>query len=107
MLADRALRMLEEMPREERERLALDLGRYSLEFASAAPLPPALAGEYRKRIAAALGPEVTIDFTQDPELIAGVEMRLPHAVVNCSWKQSLAQALKAVLDNDGNAAGKS
>ncbi len=55
----------------------------------------------------ALGREVAVDFTQDSGLIAGVELRLPHSVVNCSWKQSLAQALKAVLDGDGNAAGKS
>jgi F-type H+-transporting ATPase subunit b len=107
-LADRALRMLEEMPREERERLASDLEQNSvLEFASAAPLAPQLAGECRKRIAAALGREIAIHFAQEADLIAGVELRLPHSVVNCSWKQSLAEALKALLDSDGNAAGKS
>lgn len=108
VLADRALRTLEAMPREERERLAGDLGQDSaVEFATAAPLSAQLAGECRKRIATALGREVAVDFTQDSELIAGVELRLPHSIVNCSWKQSLAQALKAVLDGDGNAAGKS
>ena len=108
MLAERALRMLEEMPREVREGLAADLGQNSvLEFASAAALSPQVATECRKRIAAALGREVAVDFTQDSELIAGVELRLPHSIFNCSWKQSLAQALKALLDFDGNTAGKS
>jgi F-type H+-transporting ATPase subunit b len=108
MLADRALRMLEEMPRAERERLAGDLGANSaLQVVCAAPLLAHDAELCRKRIAAALGSEVAIDFIQDPELIAGVELRLPHSVLNCSWKESLAQALKALLDNDGDAARKS
>jgi F-type H+-transporting ATPase subunit b len=108
VLADRALRMLEELPPEERARMATDLGANSaLEVASAAPLSSREADLYRKRIADALGREVAIDFVQDPGLIAGVELRLPHAVVNCSWKQSLAQALKTVLENDGDAARKS
>lgn len=108
MLAERALRMLEEMPREVREGLAADLGQNSvLEFASAAALSPQVATESRKRIAAALGREVAVDFTQDSELIAGVELRLPHSIVNYRWKQGVAQALKALLDGDGNTAGKS
>ncbi|HEY2108069.1 MAG TPA: F0F1 ATP synthase subunit B [Candidatus Binataceae bacterium] len=108
MLADRALRMLEEMPSADRERLASDLGANSaLQIACAAPLPPQDADLCRKRIAAALGREVAIDFTQDPALIAGVELRLPHSVLNCSWKESLAQALKVLLDSDGDAARKS
>jgi F-type H+-transporting ATPase subunit b len=104
ILADRALRMLEEMPREQRQRMAADLGSSSLEIASAAPLLPAQAESYKKRITAAFGRELPIQFTRDPDLIAGVELRLPHAVVNCSWKQSLAQALALVLESDGDAA---
>jgi F-type H+-transporting ATPase subunit b len=108
MLADRALRMLEEMPREERQRMASDLGANStLELAAAAPLSSPEAELCRKRIAAAFEREVAVDFTQDPGLIAGVELRLPHSVVNCSWKESLAQALKTLLENNGDAARKS
>jgi len=105
ILADRALRMLEEMPREERQRMAADLGAHaSLEVASAAPLSAAQAELCTKRIAAAFEREVPIEFTRDPDLIAGVELRLPHAGVNCSWKQSLAQALETLLESDGDAA---
>jgi len=108
MLADRALRMLAELPREERARMAGDLSaNAALEVASAGPLSSKETELYRKRIAEALGREVAIDFVQDPGLIAGVELRLPLAVVNCSWKQILAQALKTLLDNDGNVARKS
>jgi F-type H+-transporting ATPase subunit b len=103
-LADRALQMLEEMPREQRQRMAADLGDSKLEVASAAPLPPAQAESCRQRIAAAFERELPIQFTQDPDLIAGVELRLPHAVVGCSWKQSLAQALKLLMESDGDAA---
>jgi F-type H+-transporting ATPase subunit b len=104
ILADRALQMLEEMPHEQRQRMAADLEGSKLEIASAAPLPPAQAEAYRQRIAAAFGRELTVEFTRDPDLIAGVELRLPHALVNCSWKQSLAQALALVLQSDGDAA---
>ena len=88
ILADRAMRMLEAMPREERDRMAGDLGANSaLEFASCrAAFIHRGWGRCRKRIAAALGREVSVDFIQDPELIAGVELRLPHCVVNCSWQ---------------------
>jgi len=105
ILADRALRMLEETPREERERMAADLGANShLELASAAPLSSTEVESCTKRIAAALGREVAIRFTQDPGLIAGVELRLPHSVLNCSWQQSLAQAMEKLLNSDGNTA---
>jgi F-type H+-transporting ATPase subunit b len=105
MLAERALRMLEEMPHEERERMAVDLGANStLEVAIAAPLSSDAAAQCRKRIAAALGRDLAIDFAVDSELIAGIELRFPHSVLNCSWKQSLAQALNALLESDGNAA---
>jgi F-type H+-transporting ATPase subunit b len=108
MLADRALRMLEELPREERARMAGDLSaNAALEVASAGPLSSEETELCRKRIADALGREVAIDFVQDPGLIAGVELRLPLSVVNCTWKQSLAQALKTLLDDDGDAARKS
>jgi F-type H+-transporting ATPase subunit b len=105
VLAENALRMLEEMPRAQRQRMAADLGSNStLELASAAPLSAALAESCTKRIAAAFERDVPIQFTQDSDLIAGVELRLPHAVVNCSWKHTLAQVLKTLLDHDGDAA---
>lgn len=104
LLAERALEMLEQMPREDRQRIAADLRDSRLEIATAAPLPADRAESYRKRIAAALEREFPVEFTRDPELIAGVELRLPHAVVNCTWKQSLAQALNLLLKSDGNAA---
>lgn len=108
LLADRAMRMLEAMPPEERARMAADLGANSaLEVASAGPLSSTETETLRKRIGGALGREVSIGFIQDPGLIAGVELRLPHSVVNCSWQRSLEQALKTLLDNDGNAARQS
>ncbi len=107
ILADRALRTLEQMPREERQRMASDLGAATLEVASAAPLSAEQAQSCIKRIAAALEREIPIQFTQDPDLIAGVELRLPHSVVNCSWKQSLTQALNRLLESDGNTARQS
>lgn len=108
IMADRALRMLEELPREERARMAGDLSaNAALEVASAVPLSPQETELCRKRIAGALDREVAIDFVEDPGLIAGVELRLPFSVVNCTWKQSLAQALKTLLDDDGDVARKS
>ncbi len=106
-LADRALRMLEEMPPEQRRQMAADLGESGLQVASAAPLPALQADALRKRIKAVFGGELQVDFTQDPDLIAGVELRLPHSVVGCSWKQSLDEALKVLLESDGNAARQS
>ncbi len=102
VLADRALRMLERMPRQDRQRMAADLvDGATVELASAAPLAAAQADALRERIAAALEREVPVRFTQDPDLIAGIELRLPHAVLNCSWKQGLAQALNQILEAGG------
>lgn len=103
-LAERALRTLEQMPREERQRMAADLGADGLVVASATPLSAEQSRSCSRRIAAALERQIPIQFTQDPALIAGVELRLPHAVINCSWKQSLVQALNSLLKSDGNTA---
>jgi F-type H+-transporting ATPase subunit b len=93
------------MPPAERARMAADLGVNSpLQVASAQALSAPQTQNCRARIGSVLGREVPIDFTLDPELIAGVELRFPHSVLTCSWKESLTQALDALLKSDGNAA---
>jgi F-type H+-transporting ATPase subunit b len=50
----------------------------------------------RERLAAALGKPLRLRFGVDPQLIAGVELRLPHTVVRNHWAHDLAEILDAL-----------
>ena len=59
-------------------------------------------GTDRKQITdavqSALGAAPAIRFTQDSDLIAGLELRSPHFALRNSWQADLAQIRKAVTD---------
>jgi F-type H+-transporting ATPase subunit b len=62
-----------------------------LEAISATPLEPADQERYRGLIAEAFGAHPQIAFKADPALIAGLELRGPHFVVNNSWRADLTK----------------
>ncbi|ANN58714.1 ATPase [Mesorhizobium loti NZP2037] len=55
---------------------------------------------YRQLIEGSLGGHPQLSFKVDPTLIAGLELRGPHLVINNSWRADLANIL-ADLDHDG------
>jgi F-type H+-transporting ATPase subunit b len=66
----------------------------TLETTSAAELLPADQDRYRELIGQAFGAHPQIVFKTDRTLIAGLELRGPHFIVNNSWRADLKQILK-------------
>jgi len=75
----------------EREGLKRQLANgASLVIVTAASLPAAASDSWRERLSLLLGEGIALTFEVQPELIAGVELRFPTAVVHLSWKDTLA-----------------
>lgn len=72
----------------------------ALEAVSGTPIEPAEQRRYRQLIEGAFGAHPQLSFKVDPTLIAGLELRGPHLVINNSWRADLANIL-ADLDHDG------
>ena len=72
----------------------------TLEVISAAPVAAADQARYRDSIGEAFGARPQLAFRTDPSLIAGLELRGPHLVVNNSWRADLARIL-GELAHDG------
>ena len=85
------LKEIRTLPAPTRQAVAADSG--TLEAISATPLDPPDQARYRTLIGAALDASPHIDFTVDPALIAGLELRGPHFVVANSWRADLARIL--------------
>lgn len=54
---------------------------------------------WRERLQDELGVAVRLSFSTDPSLIAGVEMRFPHAVIAHSWREALQAARQEMIDH--------
>ena len=74
------------MPEADRQRLASSDD--MTEIVTAAPLDAAEQAECREMLANALG-VTALRFSVDPALIAGIELRLPHALIRNSWRDDL------------------
>ncbi len=87
----------------ERESLAKQLENgHALTVRTAAPLPASVAGSWKSRLRRSLGDSVAISFEVNPELIAGVELHFPDAVLRLSWQSELA-SLRSEIEAHGNA----
>lgn len=83
---------LERMPTNDRSALA---GAASgVELVSAVSLDEAGRQSVREALAKALGADVTLRFSTDPDLIAGFEIRTPHLVVHDDWRSDLASIVE-------------
>jgi len=89
------------MPEEDRQTLA-GAGD-TLVVATARALDKAQRAAWSGRLANLLAEGVRIDFTADLGLIAGAELRFPHAVINDSFSGRIEKARKALADHDGPA----
>ena len=68
----------------------------AFEARTATPLDPAAQNRARTAIDSAFGRSVSVTFTSDPALIAGIELRGDHVTVDSSWRADLA-AIRANL----------
>ena len=73
----------------ERE-VRLDQMKHSADVKSATPLSPELEGNVRNNLVQRYGPTIEPRFTQDPELIGGMRIRVGDDVYDGSIKARLA-----------------
>lgn len=83
---------------EVKDRTALSKTAGEIDLVSAAKLDNAAKTKISKAVGTALGGTLKFNFVTDPELIAGLELRSAHFVLNNSWKADLIQVQKAVKD---------
>jgi F-type H+-transporting ATPase subunit b len=84
----------------ERMRKADAAGSRGAAIVTARPLAKDAREQWRRRIAGALGTEVEIEFSTDPNLIAGAELHFSNATVRATWAAELEQA-EAAVNGDG------
>jgi ATP synthase F0 subunit b len=97
---ERVLESLDELAPERIEELKSGLADgTALRLATASALDQGAQTRWHGRLADRLGPELRIEFTTDDSLIAGVELRFVHAVIGFSWRDSLSEARKELLEH--------
>lgn len=57
-----------------------------------------LQADWKAALTERLGSGISVDFAADPELLGGVELRFPHAVLNLSVARRLEDAAEALVD---------
>jgi F-type H+-transporting ATPase subunit b len=94
LFLDRVLNHLDHLAATERDALLGQLGRDGgqLIVATAYPLGPEAESRWRVALSQRLGEHSQIAFAVDAELIAGVELKFPHAVLRFSWRDALDDA---------------
>lgn len=98
---ERIERHLQSLPVEERAALASELSASSpLKVLTASPLAAAAEEAWRSGLRTALGSDVSVVFGADPALIAGAELRFPHATLSFSVEGAIA-ALQQELGRRG------
>jgi F-type H+-transporting ATPase subunit b len=75
-------------------------GTCAIEVITAAPLSTEEADSVRHALKEALGADPVLTFRSDPSLIAGIELRAPHAVVRNSWRQDLERIREELSHDD-------
>lgn len=96
---DRIEHHLNTLPAAERESLThqlADTDGQSLRVVTACALPPATRDQWKDRLHQALGVSASMMFEVNPDLIAGVELHLPAAILYFSWRSALADARSEV-----------
>lgn len=76
--------------------------RRAVRVVTAEPLSAELVERWRETLGRLGGAEVEIAFETDPELIAGVEVHFPNAVLRATWKAALA-AIRVETDAHADA----
>jgi F-type H+-transporting ATPase subunit b len=105
LFLERALARLQSLAAPERaaltDRLAAD---DVVQVVTAAPLETADRDDLTRRLRELLGADTSVQFGQDPALLAGAELHFPHTVLHHSWRDSLNE-IEEELKRDGRPAG--
>ncbi len=91
------------LSRPEKEALARQLGSVSpLRVTTAAALPAETAENWRARLRRSFGDRIAVEFSVDPELVAGAELHFPNAILRFSW-QSALDIMRERIEADADA----
>jgi F-type H+-transporting ATPase subunit b len=93
---------LKQLPEEERQSLHQDANGSAegLCVITSTPLPDDQQEHWRDAISQQLGTLSNLSFESDPEILGGVELRFPHAVLSLAWSESLRQGRDALLADE-------
>jgi F-type H+-transporting ATPase subunit b len=102
---DAAIASLEELPPDElaslRKAVAKSNAKASaIRLVTAKELEPEQKARYQAAVAKLLGGEAAVGYAVDSDLIAGVEIHLPHTIVHHSARTALDAAAKDIDDDD-------
>ena len=100
---DRLYEHLDALPAAELASLREELGASpTLQIATAPALDDAARAPIRARLAAIFGAAVELSFVVDDALIAGAELRFPHARLSHSFQHGLAAARRELTAHGAN-----
>jgi F-type H+-transporting ATPase subunit b len=103
---DRICEHLDGLPADELASLRSELeARSTIEVATAPALDDAARARLRARLAPYFGAAAKLDFVVDDALIAGAELRFPHARLGHSFQHSLAAARRELTAHGAGGAG--
>ncbi len=103
---ERLLARVESLGQTERRQLVGQLADDpALQLVTAGPLERATREALRRQLQSAVGTDAMVEFTEDPELIAGAELHFPHTVLRHSWRDSLGE-IEAELKQHGGSQGQ-
>jgi F-type H+-transporting ATPase subunit b len=88
------------MPEAERNRLASPGA--MAQIVTAASLDEAEQAACRVMLSNVLGEPTDLQFSVDPTLIAGIELRLPHALIRNSWRADLERIQQELCSDDSH-----
>ena len=89
-------------PGERDALLPIPAGTGRLRVVGAIPVPEASMEQWRARLKGVLGQDLEIEFAHDPDLIAGVELHFPGAILHFSWRGTL-DAMRVEMTADADA----
>ncbi len=101
LFLERVLDHLDHLAAADRAAFASEFGRDGAQLivTTAYPLSPAGESKWRAALSERLG-HSQITFATDKDLIAGAELKFPHAVLHFSWRDALADAQRELIRNE-------
>ncbi|MGD2025727.1 MAG: F0F1 ATP synthase subunit delta [Methyloceanibacter sp.] len=102
VLLERLEKQMNGLPDGERERLRKDLepAGARLTVVTAVPLKANERARWVDQLGACLGHGNKTDFVTDPEILGGVEVRFPHAVLKSTWADHLRKAEEQIRGDE-------
>ncbi len=94
---------LDALPPDELDGLRQDIAGDGarLTVRTATPLPPDDRERWRNRLGKLLDCAERTDFSVDPDILGGAELRFPHSVLRFTWADQLSEARKLMSSGNG------